>query len=128
MRVYMRCKRGKKLSVEVVTAKRLAVRALNRACRAAKNAWIQATMGKVDLSISNSRWTKDGYDVLRSCKAGLTKPMKVNESPMRKANGSLTSSPREYLQVFVSALTKVFNTRVPCDRSLLDLLAPHPVM
>ena len=128
MHAFMIQKRAHRVTPAVELAKRLTVRVLNRACSKAKNSWIQSTMGKVDLSISNSRWTKDGYDTLRSCKSGLTKPKKVNESPMRMANGSLSSSPREYLQVFVSSLSSIFNTRVPCDHSLLDLLAPHSVM
>jgi hypothetical protein len=85
--------------------------------------YIQRKLGKADEAMQ-SAWTKGGHDIMRECKAGLTKPKVVTESPMRVANGKLSGGTRERLQAFADHLGKVFNTARPVDVRVLGKLAP----
>jgi hypothetical protein len=112
------------LEEKVVAAKCGAVREYNRCKSFCRNRHVQRKLGKADKAMQ-SAWTKDGHDITRECKAGLTKPKVVNESALRMANGKLSRGTRERLQAFADHLGKVFYAPRPTDMRMLGKLAPY---
>ena len=124
MKTYMRQRKRKKLESKVVAAKSDAVRAYNKRKSYCRNLYIQRKLGTADKAMQ-SAWTKDGHDIIRDCKRGLTKPKVITESPIRVLNGKLSKGTRERLQAFADHLGKVFNAERPVDVRMLGKLAPY---
>ena len=113
------------------TATRLrAVRAaLHKEVRAAKSSWIFEQCRRVTAGLVGSCGVKAAWDALGALRAGLC-GVRTRAAPakMRKADGSLATSPEENATVFANHFQKLYGHPPSFDASVMELVQQRDVM
>ena len=117
IRVCFRTRRATRSSLVRLKESR---RQLKRAVETAKSEWIEAQMTELNGAANSANGFKSHWDALKRLKAGLSKTRKAPPKRMRKADGSLASSPEENAAVFAAHFSKLYGREEEFDWSVLD--------
>ena len=93
------------------------------AVRNAKSSWIVDLCESVNDGIVSSRGSKFAWDTVGKLRAGLEGATKRSApAKMKKADGSLATTPEENAGVFADHFDQLYGVSLPFDPSVLDLL------
>ena len=102
---------------------------LQAAVRDAKSMWICSQCTLINEGIVSARGSKTAWETVGLLRAGLQGVVRRSApAKMRKADGSLASSPEENAAVFADHFQNLYGVTQPFDRAVLNELPQRAVM